>query len=174
MFAGLRASRYAPLDSYCRGSSAGRYGNQIVVRVDIVVVPGIGRNPFSVTTSAKEGIATIFDYENPRLEGFNVTVPLRNESGDLCSFVLDFSADGYGAKELAIYAVANAQVWHQWLGHLHTQSLNTLRKRDGTGITLEGRSRIATFAPWGRLNNLLTQRQPTKRSTDLSSSATGT
>ena len=68
-------------------------GNQILVRVDIVVVPGIGRSPFSVMAAAKKGIATIFDYENSRLKGFNVTLPLRNESGDLYSFVLDLSAD---------------------------------------------------------------------------------
>ena len=40
-------------------------GNQILVRVDIVVVPGIERNLFSVMTAAKKGITTIFDYENP-------------------------------------------------------------------------------------------------------------
>ena len=57
-------------------------GNLIFVRVDIVVVPGVGRNLISMTTAAKKGIATIFDYQNPRLEGFNVTVPLRRESGD--------------------------------------------------------------------------------------------
>ena len=43
-------------------------GNQILVRVDIVVVPGIGRNLFSVMTAAIKGIATIFDYENPTME----------------------------------------------------------------------------------------------------------
>ena len=96
-------------------------GNQILVRVDIVVVPGIGLNLFSVMTAAKKGIVTIFDYENHRLEGFNVTVPLRSESGDLYSFVLDLSADRYGAKELAMNAVTNAQVWHRLLGHLHAQ-----------------------------------------------------
>ena len=58
-------------------------GNQILVGVDIVGVPGIGRNRFLVRTAAKKGIVTVFDYENPRLEGFNVTVPLRSESGDL-------------------------------------------------------------------------------------------
>ena len=113
-------------------------GNQILVRVDIVVVPGIGRNLFSVMTAGKKGIATIFDYENPRLEGFNVTAPLRSESGDLYSFVLDLNADRYGAKELAMNAVADAQVWHRRLGHLHAQSLDILRKRDGAGIAFEG------------------------------------
>ena len=113
-------------------------GNQILVRVDMVMVPGIGRNLFSVMTAAKKGIATIFDYENPKLEGFNVTVPLRSESGDLYLFVLNLRADRYGIKELAINAVTNAQVWHRRLGHLHAQSLDILRKRDGTGITFEG------------------------------------
>ena len=99
------------------------YGNQILVRVDLVVVPRIGRNLFSVSTAAKTSFMTISDCEKPRLEGINVTVPLRSESGDPCSFVRDFSADGYATKDLAINAVANAQVWHRWMGHLHAPSL---------------------------------------------------
>ena len=66
---------------------------------------------------------TIFDKEEPRLEEFNVTVPLRSESGDLYLFVLDLSVNRYGAKELAMKAVANAQVWHRRLGHFHTHPL---------------------------------------------------
>ena len=150
------------------------YGNQILVQIDIVVVSGIGRNLFLVMTAAQKGIVTIFDYENPRLEGFNVTVPLRSESGDLYSFVLDLSVDRYGAKELAMDAVANAQVWHLRLGHLHAQSLDILRKRDGTGITFGGLFRTATFVPRGKLNRLLTPRQSTTRSVGISSCATGT
>ena len=34
-------------------------------------------------------------------------------------------------------AIADAQVWHRWLGHLHAQSSDILRKRDSTGITFE-------------------------------------
>ena len=86
------------------------YGNQILVRVDIMVASRIGYNLFSVTTAAKKGIVTILDYENPRLEGNNVTVPLRSESGVLYSFVLDFSEDGYGTKELAMNVVTNTGV----------------------------------------------------------------
>ena len=98
------------------------HDNQILVRVDIEVVPAIGRNLYSVTISAKKSIVASFDFENPRLEGINVTVPLRRESSDLYSFVLDLSADGYGAKELAMNAITNAQVWHRHLGHLHAPS----------------------------------------------------
>ena len=64
-------------------------------------------------------------------------MPLLGESSDRYSFVLDLSTDRYGAKELTMNAVANAQVWHRWLDHLHTQSLDILRKRDGSGITFE-------------------------------------
>ena len=121
-------------------------GNQILFRIDIVVVLGIGRNLSSLMTAAKKGIVAILDYENSRLKGFNATVPLRSESGDLYLFVLNLSADRYGAKKLAMNAVVNAQVWHRWLGHLYAQSLNNLRKRDGTGTTFEELSRTATFA----------------------------
>ena len=89
-------------------------------------------------TTAKKGIVAIFDYQNPRPEGFNVPMPLRSESGDLYSFLLDLSVDGYGAKEIAIEAVANAQVWHRPLGHLHAQSPDILIKRGGTSITFKG------------------------------------
>ena len=102
--------------------------NQNLVRVDLVVVPGIGRNLFSVIATAKKSIVTIFDYENPRLEGFNVTVPPWSETGDLNLFVLDLSADGCRAKQLEMDTVAIAQVWHRRLGPLHAQSLGILRK----------------------------------------------
>ena len=137
-----------------QGLVADDNGNQILVWVVIVVVPGIGRNLFSVMTATKKGITTIFGYENPRLEGFNVTVPLRSESGDLYSFVLDLSADRYGAKELAMNAVANAQVWHRRLGHLHAQGLNILRKRDGTGISFEGAASDCDFFAVGKAQQL--------------------
>ena len=101
-------------------------------------VPGTGRNMVSIITAAQKGIVTIFDYQNVSLRGFNVTVPLRSETGDLYSFVLDLSADQYGAKDLAMNAVANVQLWHRWLIHLHARNLDILRKRDGTGITFEG------------------------------------
>ena len=51
--------------------------------------------------------------------------------------MLDLGADGYDAKELAINAVANAQVSHRRLKYLHAQNLGILRKQDGTGITFE-------------------------------------
>ena len=88
-----------------QGLIADNYDNHILVRVDTVVVPGIGRNLFSVITAAKKDIVAIFGHENSRLEEVNVTVPLRSESDDLYLFVFDLSADGYSVKELATNAV---------------------------------------------------------------------
>ena len=116
------------VESVLQGLVPKGYGNQIFARIDIVMVPRIERNLFSVITVTKKSIVTIFHYKSPRLQGFNVTVPLRSESSDLYSFVLDLSADGYGTKELAINAVANAQVWHRRLVPLHAQNLDMLRK----------------------------------------------
>ena len=72
------------------------------------------------------------------MEGLNVTVPLRSESGDLYSFVLDLSVGQHGANEQAINAVTSTQMWHRRLGHFHAQSLDILYQRNGTGIIFEG------------------------------------
>ena len=96
------------------------YGNQILIRVDGVVIPSIERSLFSATTTTKKSIGAILDSESPSLEGISVIVLLRSESSDLYLFVLDLSADGYGPKELAMIAVTNnSHVRHRRLGHLH-------------------------------------------------------
>ena len=111
-------------ESVLQGLTADNYGNQILVRVDTVVVPGMGRNLFSVMTGAEKVIVVIFGHENSRLEEVNVTVP--------------------NASETVLVS--------------HLREL----------------SRTATFVPWGRLNSLLTSRQPTTRSTGLCGCAKGT
>ena len=58
--------------------------------------------------ATRKGIASILARENPRLEAFGVTLPLREEQEDLYSFVLDLSVDANGATELAMNAVSNA------------------------------------------------------------------
>ena len=61
----LLTTRGAVLDGTAEGMLQGivtdDYRNQIPVRVDIVVNPVIGRNPFSVMTAVKKDIVTIFD-----------------------------------------------------------------------------------------------------------------
>ena len=104
----------------------------------ILVVPMVGHNLFSVKTATRNGIVSISDRENSRLETFGVSLPLRGKQDDLCSFVLDLSVDAYGAIELAMNAVSNAQLWHRRLGHLNRRSLELVQRHDGKGITFDG------------------------------------
>ena len=71
-------------------------GNGHPVRIWILAVYAIGRNPFSVETAPRNGVVSIFNSENRRLEAVGVTLPLRGEQDDLYSCVLDLSADAYG------------------------------------------------------------------------------
>ena len=52
--------------------------------------------------------------------------------------MLDSSADGYGAIELAMNTVANAQLWHRRPGHFNKKSLEFMQWRDCNGITFDG------------------------------------
>ena len=113
-------------------------GNGRLVRIQILGVPTIGRNLFSVKTATRNGIISMFASENPRLEAFGVTLPLRGEQDDLYLFVLDLSADTYGATELAMNAVSNAQLWHRRLGHLNRKNLELMQRRNGNDITFDG------------------------------------
>ena len=89
-------------------------------------------------TAIRNCIVSIFHRENPRLEAFGVTLPLRGEQDDLYSFVLDLGADVYAATELATNAVSNAQLWHRRLGHLKRRSLKLMQRHDGNGIIFDG------------------------------------
>ena len=104
----------------------------------MLVVPAIGPNLFSMKTATQNGIVSIFDRENPRLEAFGVTLLLRGEQDDLFSFVLDLIADAYRATELAMNAVFNAQLWHLRLGPLNGRSLELMQRYDGNGIIFDG------------------------------------
>ena len=79
-------------------------------RVAILIVPGIGRNLFSVKSATKKGIVSIFDFNDPRLELSGITAPFRAEDDDLYFLVFDLSAGSDGCKELAMNAMTNAQL----------------------------------------------------------------
>ena len=55
------------------------YGNGHLVRIQILVVLTIGRNLLTVKTAIRNGIVSIFDRKNPRLEALGVTLPLSGE-----------------------------------------------------------------------------------------------
>ena len=72
-----------------------------------------------------DGVVSIFDMTNPRLEKHNHILPLQELGHDLYSFSLDLGGGG-NETELAMKAVANANLWHRRLGHLNRKSLSLL------------------------------------------------
>ena len=121
-----------------RGLITDDYGKYRFARIAILIVPGIGRDLFSVKTAARKGIVLIFDVIKPRLEAGGITVSLRGENDDLYSFKLDLSADGYAGKELAMNAVTTAQVWHRRLGHLNKRNLELMNMKSSNGLAPDG------------------------------------
>ena len=138
------------------------YGNGHLVRIQILIVPTIGRNLLSVKTATMNDFVSIFDRENPRLEAFGVTLPLRGEQDDLYSFMLDLwrhrAGDERGVqqpalapaaglpqqKELSTHAEARRQRYHlrrhhSGLGRLRRgerPTTSSSKKAQSAGITV--------------------------------------
>ena len=93
-----------------QGLVADNHGEQHLARIAILVMSGIGCNPFSVKSATKKGLVSMFDFDNPRLELSDITFPLRSEDDDPYSFVFDLSANSHGGKELAMNTMTNAQL----------------------------------------------------------------
>ena len=121
-----------------QGLDTDNHGEQHLAWIAIIVVPGIGRNLFSVKSATKKVVIPIFDFDNHRLEGSGITVSLREGDDDLYSLVFDLSTDSHGGKELAMSAMTNAQLWHRRLGHLNKRSLELMQRRDCNGIAFDG------------------------------------
>ena len=68
----------------------------------------IWRNLVSVNTATPNGIVSMLDRENSWPEAFGITLLLPREDDNLYPFMIDLSADGYGATELAMNEASNA------------------------------------------------------------------
>ena len=88
-------------------------------------MPGLGRNLFSVKQAARNGVVSIFDMTNPKLETHANTFPLQELGHDLYYLSLNLAGGGIG-PELAMQAEANGNLWHRRLGHLNRKSLSLL------------------------------------------------
>ena len=70
------------------------YGRKIASNFSAFVVPGLGRNLFSVHTAVTKGEVTVFDSVNPQFEIGNIVIPLKPSSppNNLYSFTMDFAS----------------------------------------------------------------------------------
>ena len=69
-----------------RGHIIDAQGVQRLIQISVLVVPGLGRNLFSVKQASHNGVVSIFDKYNPRLEANNFTLPLQQLENNLYFF----------------------------------------------------------------------------------------
>ena len=86
-----------------RGHVIDDKGVRRLFRLSCLIVPGLGRNLFSVKQAARYDVMSIFDMTNPRLETYIHTFPLQELGHDIYSFSLDLVGGGNG-PELAMQA----------------------------------------------------------------------
>ena len=86
---------------------------------------------------ARNGVECIFDINNLRLEANILTFPIQEVGHDLYSISLDLTRGG-NEPELAMQAVANANLWHRRPGHLNHKSLDLLKSLDNNGVSFDG------------------------------------
>ena len=106
---------------------------QRLIQISVLIVPGLGRNLFSVKQASRNGIVSIFDKYNPRLEANNFMLSLQELENDPDFFSLDL-VSGSSAPELAMQAAATATLWHRRMGHFNRKSLGLLKKLVFTDI----------------------------------------
>ena len=74
---------------------------------------------------------------NPRLKANKLTFPRQELGHHLYSFSLDLTHGG-NWSELAMPAVANANLWHRQLQHLNRKNLDLLKNLDNNGVSFDG------------------------------------
>ena len=126
-----------------------------------MVVPGIGRNRFSVPSATEQGATTIFALEELRIETNDFIIPLQQVGGrhDLYRFNIEL-----GGIDLAVHAEVNADQWRRRMDHINARSLELLNKMDANGLSVSGEYRLVTSVPSGRASSNLTRRSPTSGS----------
>ena len=72
-----------------RGHIIDAQGVQRLIQKSVLIVPGLGHHLFSVNQASRNGVVSIFDKYNPRLEANNFTLPLQELQNDLYFFPLD-------------------------------------------------------------------------------------
>ena len=110
---------------------------QRLIHISLLIVPGLGRNLFSVKQGSRNAVVSIFDKYNPKLKANNFTLPLQELENDLYFFSLDL-VSASSAPELTMQAAATATLWHRRMGHLNRKSLDLLKKVNNNGVSFDG------------------------------------
>ena len=138
-------------------------GNQLSVRIQGLIVPGLGRNIFSPTSLLKKGLRFVVEEDTPHLTMHGTVVPLTQDPRDqgMCTLDVDFEENitpmtsvsksprkeagpsAFGRPETTAlvnkpsavcFLAVSADIWHRRLGHLNHRSMDILRRQKGTGV----------------------------------------
>ncbi|CAM9813692.1 unnamed protein product, partial [Sphacelaria rigidula] len=120
-----------------RGHIQDGEGVKRLVQIPCLVVPGLGRNVFSVKQATRYGVVSIFKINNLRLDTNDFTVPLQELESDLYFFSLELSS-GNDASGLALQAADAATLWLRRMGHPNSNSLNLLKNVGSNGVDFGG------------------------------------
>ena len=101
------------------------------IRLPVVVVPGIGRNLFSVSSATEQVATTIFALEESRIENNDFTIRLQQVGGrrDLYTFNIE-----RGEGELILHAEEKVDQWNSRMSHFNGRRLEFLKRMDDSGV----------------------------------------
>lgn len=119
-----------------RGHVIGDKGVRSSIQISWLVVAGLGHSLFSVNQAARNGVVSILDLDNRRLECNNFTLPLQELGYDFYSFLQNFT-DGRDEQEPAMQVAANIHLWYLRLGHLHHNTLGFPKGLDNSGVSFD-------------------------------------
>ena len=127
-------------------------GQRLRVRIQGLIVPGLGRNIFSPTSLLKKGLRCVVEESTPHLTIQGKVIPLTQDPRDqgMCTLDITFeqNVQPSGTKSLVphqkqsqthtanavCFTLVSADTWHRRFGHLNARSLDILRKDTGTGV----------------------------------------
>ncbi|CAN0281850.1 unnamed protein product, partial [Ectocarpus fasciculatus] len=105
-------------------------GQQLRVRIQGLIVPGLGRNIFSPTSLLKKGLRCVVEESTPHLtiQGKNV------QPSGTKSLMTHQKRSQTHTSNAVCFTLVSADTWHRRLGHLNARSLDILRKDTDTGV----------------------------------------
>ena len=154
-------------------------GQRLRVRIQGLIVPGLGRNIFSPTSLLKKGLRCVVEESTPHLTIQGKVIPLTQDPRDqgMCTLDITFeqNVQPSGTKSLVphqkqsqthtanavCFTLVSADTWHRRLGHLNARSLDILRKDTGTGVDYRD-----SLSPCGGLPDRETQAVPPPEAID--------
>eukprot|EP00903_Cladosiphon_okamuranus_P015234 g14080.t1 len=137
-------------------------GNDQEVSFNVVLVPGLGTNLFSVTAAMMKGVATLFHPDNPRLESGDIVIPMQTHGVNdvtgklMCSIKVRLRVNAGGqvvhgnAPDGLALKAESADLWHRRMGHINRTSLDVLRKEPDNGVDYTGDVTDCSACPLGK------------------------